>query len=77
MEKNVAALIKANNSSMRAISHLARAVKGYEEHEGSDTTEDVFGSDMDDVADIRIKPKRRKKNSSNSALARQKGSLRH
>ena len=69
MQKNVAALIKANNN-MRAISRLARAVKDYQEPEGSVTSEDLFGSDFDDEAGVRIKPKKARKDSDNPALAR-------
>ena len=75
MQKNVAVLIKSNNNSMRAISRLTRAVQGYEEPDDSATSEDLFGSDYDDEAHVRIRPKRVRKNINNPALARQKGNL--
>ena len=75
MQKNVAALIKANNNSMRAISRLTRVVKDYQDHEDSVTSETLLGSDFDDDVDICIKPKTARKNSNNPALARQKGNL--
>ena len=77
IQKNVAALIKANNNSMQAISRLARAVQDYEEPDGSMTSEDLLGSSFDDEVDVRIRPKRAKKNANNPALARRKRNLGH
>ena len=68
-QKNVAALIKANNNSMRAISRLTRVVKDYQNPEDSVTSESLLGSDVDDDVDILIKPKKARKNSNNPALA--------